>query len=198
MNSPDADPASASGALPPRQVLVVYESSVDGRAALSYAEGVASAAGAPLTVVAAVPHERVDVGCARCRQSAVIWNHELGEIANEELSEAAGLLDESTAVGYDIARGAWTRAVADAAIRCGADLIVVASRRPGRNRRIFVRDREEPLRRAGSWQVVVAPPATESHGVGITPARHAAQRERAAASATKSRRVRSGGSSGSG
>lgn len=162
-------PASQATVRHPRHVLVTYEASADGRAALAHALGIARAAGAPLTVIAVVPHERVDVGCARCRQSAVIWNHELGEIASEELIEAARLVGPSSAVAYDVARGPRTKAISDAARRSGADLIVLPCRRRGRARIRFSRDVTERLRREGRWRVVVAPPAAASASLREAP-----------------------------
>ena len=159
MDPIDPAPASRATVRRPRHVLVTYEASADGQAALSHALGIARAAEAPLTVVAVVPHERVDIGCARCRQSAVIWNRELSTIAKEELADAARLVGRSSAVDYHVARGPRTRAISDAASRCGADLIVLPWRRPSRVRALFSRDVTERLSREGGWRVMVAPPA---------------------------------------
>ena len=169
MDSIDPEPASRATVRRPQHVLVPYEATAHGQAALSHALGIARAAEAPLTVVAVVPHERVDVGCARCRQSAVIWNRELGTIAEEELAEAARLVGRSSAVEYDVARGPRTRAISDAACRCGADLIVLPWRRPSRVRTLFSRDATERLSREGRWRVVVAPPAAANTPLRQTP-----------------------------
>ena len=142
-------------------VLVVYDSSPDGHSALRYAEAAADSAGAPLTVLAVAPVERVDVGCLRCRQGAAIWNHELEEIAAEELREAAMKVGPSGSVRYDVARGPQTKAIADVATRSGADLIVLPWRRPRWFRGASARNLAERLRREGAWQVAVAPPASD-------------------------------------
>jgi nucleotide-binding universal stress UspA family protein len=147
-----------------RHVLVSYEASADGRAALSHAEEIARAAGARLTVLAVAPREPV-VGCASCRQSAVLWNRELGLIASEELEEATSLLGSSAAVEYRVARGERAHAIADAASEGGADLIVLPWQRPRRVRRPFAQDVTERLRQRGGWQVVVAAPARGARGM---------------------------------
>ena len=143
----------------PQRVLVTYEASADGRAALSHAVDIARAAGAPLSVVAVVTHEPVNVGCTRCRWNAAMWNRELEEIAKEELAEAAGLLGGVPTVEYEVARGPRATAIAESASRTGADLIVLPWRRPARMWRRFARDIGDRLRHAGQWQVEFAPAA---------------------------------------
>jgi len=80
---------------------------------------------APLTVLSVATQQRVDVGCARCRQSAVIWNREMGLLARESLAEAAALVGRSTNIDYEVARGRPRDALTEVAARTGADLIVV-------------------------------------------------------------------------
>ena len=135
------------------------KTSGDGQAALSYAERISSRAGANLTVVTVIPLEREDAGCLRCRQSAAIWNHELAEVADEELSEAACLVDGSVEVDYDVARGARAQAISDAASRCGADLIVLPRQRRAGVRALFSRGLMETLSQESRWRVVAAPAA---------------------------------------
>jgi nucleotide-binding universal stress UspA family protein len=144
----------------PERVLVSYEASADGRAAHSHALGIAHPAGAALLVVAVVPHEATNVGCARCRWNAAMWNRELDAIAQEELGEAARLVGKPYAVEYDVARGPLATAIADAASRFRADLIVLPWRRSGRLRRLFSGDLVERVSRERAWRVVVAPTAT--------------------------------------
>ena len=69
-----------------KSVLVTYEPSREGDAALSYALDIARAAGATLTVASVAPQERTDVGCAHCRASARAWNEQLRLLAHERLS----------------------------------------------------------------------------------------------------------------
>ncbi len=155
--------ASASGASPaeppPRHILVWYAETAQGRAALQHAQSLAVAAAARLTVLAVVTRERTDIGCASCRQSAAIWNHEMEEIAHEALV-AAGALGRSASAAYETAEGSEADAIATA--RGHADVIVLPWRRPRR----LVRGRkpclEERLRERGPWQVVTSPPATTS------------------------------------
>jgi nucleotide-binding universal stress UspA family protein len=152
-------PVPQEAADEPAHVLVVYDSSPHGEAALLYAEAVAGGVEAPLTVLAVAPIERVDVGCLRCRQSAAIWNHELAEIAAEELDDAAAKVGASCSVQFEVARGHQAKAIADGALRSGADLIVLPWRRPRRFGGRLRPDLAGRLRREGAWQVLVAPPA---------------------------------------
>ena len=139
-------------------VLVVYEASVSGRVALAHAESVARETQASLTVLSVIPHEPENVGCTRCRHNAAMWNRELRAIADEELAEASTLLGTSAVAEYRVARGDWTKAIAQTASRAAADLIVLPWRRSGRARRLFSRGALERLRQAGRWQVVLVPP----------------------------------------
>jgi len=88
----EAAPGASAPEPPARHVLVWYAETAQGRAALQHAQSLAVAAGARLTVLAVVARERTDIGCASCRQSAAIWNHEMEEIADEALTAAAGAL----------------------------------------------------------------------------------------------------------
>lgn len=144
---------------PLRRVLVSYESSPHGRAALFHALGVARRAGAPMTVVSVTTNEPVNVGCARCRRSAAIWNRELRSLAQENLAEAAGLVGSSPAVDYAVAVGRPVHAIGQAADRSGADVIVLPWEPSGRLRRLFSSTVAEELGKAGPWEVIVAPAA---------------------------------------
>jgi len=123
----------ASAAEPrPRHVLVWYKETAQGRAALQHAQSLAVTAAARLTVLAVVTRERTDIGCASCRQSAAIWNHEMEEIAREALVAAAGALGRAASVAYEIAAGSKADAIATAAARGHADVVVLPWRRPRR------------------------------------------------------------------
>ncbi len=158
--APGAGPAER----PSRHVLVWYAETARGREALQHAQSLAVAAGARLTVLAVVTRERTDIGCASCRRSAAIWNHEMEEVAHETLMAAAGALGRSASVAYETAVGSEADAIATAAARGHADVIVLPRRRPRR----LVRGRkpglDERLRDRGRWQVVITPPATTSGG----------------------------------
>jgi len=97
---------------PPRHILAWYVETAQGRAALQHAQSLAVAAGARLTVLAVVTRERTDIGRARCRQSAAIWNHEMEEIAHEALVAAAGALGRSPPIAYETAVGSEADAIA--------------------------------------------------------------------------------------
>jgi len=144
--------------------MVAFEPSARGRAALRFAGELASQAGKGLIVGVFAPLERLDVGCARCRHGAAIWNVEMGKVAHEELAEAARLLDpEGLSVRYLTIRGDDVAAITGAAVEFGADLLVVpfqADRRLG----IFPR-RTLAQRLAGDGAVtVIAGPEARSIG----------------------------------
>lgn len=139
----------------PRRVLVRYESSAAGRAALRYALDIARS-NSELRVMTVATHERVDVGCASCRQSAAIWNREMRSIAEEELAEAAALIGQNESVVYQVIRGQPQDAIRKAAAGSHASMIVLPSA-PGRLGRRRVSRLADDLRRDGPWQVIVAP-----------------------------------------
>lgn len=141
-----------------KRVLVEYESSARGRAALLHALRVAREAEAELTVVAVATRERV-VGCARCRQSAVLWNREMASLAQEALDEAATIVGERPGIRYAIAHGDRKRALADAAAASEAELVVVQWEPTGGLRGLFSAGLAEHLGRDDRWQVAVAPVA---------------------------------------
>lgn len=110
-----------------RVMLVLYEPTAAGRAALEDVAHRAEAESAPLVVLSVTPHERVDVGCARCRQGAAIWNIEMAEVATGNLAEAQAHLKHLglEADAYVVRRGDTAAAVADAAFAACADIVVV-------------------------------------------------------------------------
>jgi nucleotide-binding universal stress UspA family protein len=139
------------------RVLVCYEPSPDGRAALLHAMSLAGEAGANLTVMSVATQERVDIGCAGCRHSAAIWNREMRAIAHEELAEAAALVGPTPLVAFAVEAGRPRDAISNTAKRIGADVIVVPHRTPGRFRRRGASRLAEQLRRDPGWEVVIAP-----------------------------------------
>ena len=145
-----------------KSVLVTYEPSRGGDAALSYALGIARAAGATLTVASVTPQERTDVGCASCRASAVAWNEQLRLLAHERLSEASNAIDDSRDVRYLAACGPERQVLAQAARQCEADIIVVPWPRAERLRRLLRLSPVEDLSQSGPWDVVIAPRAASS------------------------------------
>lgn len=147
-------------------MLVSYESSTHGRAALSHALRLARQARVPLTVVSVARQEPVNVGCARCRQSAAIWNREMRLLADEQLAEAAGLVGADPAVEYKLAVGRAAQALADLAARSGADVLVLPCGPTGRIRGLFSSSVARELRKPGRWKVILAPAATARSGDG--------------------------------
>lgn len=155
---PSAEDRSAASALrgPLRHVLVSYQSSARGRAALACALRLAREAGARLTVVSVATKEPV-TGCARCRSNAVLWNREMRYLAHEDLAEAAELVGSAPSVDYTVALGDPARAVGEAAARTHADVIVVPWESHSRLRGRFFSTLGERLQKTGRWQVIVAP-----------------------------------------
>ena len=160
-------PAPAVASRPPRRVLVSYEPSKRGHAALRHAISLARASGSRLIVTAVVPRAPV-TGCARCRQSAVLWNHEMRSVASEELADAARLVGESGDVEYVPSYGELLPATAQAAERCAADVIVVPEQPTGL-RRLFSARIAEKLRDRGDWEVIVAPDCDRAPDAPVRP-----------------------------
>lgn len=141
-------------------IVIVYEQTAAGRAALLHAHSLASDAGAPLAVVAVASRERTDIGCGSCRQGAAFRNELSCEGAEAALSEARAVLTSSppsVVVGYELARGAFRRAVVQAARDHRAGVIVIPAPGGGRLRRRFSRDRAAMLEGRTAGTVVVVP-----------------------------------------
>jgi nucleotide-binding universal stress UspA family protein len=145
-----------------KSVLIAYEPSREGDAALSYALDIARAAGARLTVASVAPQERTDVGCAHCRASARAWNEQLRLLAHERLSKAAQTIGDSPAVHYLAAYGPERQVLAQAARQDGADIVIVPWRRAERLRRVVRLSLAEDLKLRGPWEVVIAPRTASS------------------------------------
>jgi nucleotide-binding universal stress UspA family protein len=140
-----------------KSVLVSYEPTREGDAALSYALDIARTAGATLTVASVAPQERTDVGCAHCRASARVWNEQLRLLAHERLANAAKTIGDAPAVHYLAACGPERQVLAQAAREHEADIVVVPWRRAERLRRVARLSLGEDLRQRGPWKVVIAP-----------------------------------------
>lgn len=141
-------------------VLVLFEQTANGRVALEYAVAQADENLAELTVVSAMPYERVDVGCASCRHGAAIWNREMRYDADRTLAEAREHLTGRENVTYAITKGQAARSIAQAAERLQADIVILPWRPPHRLRRIGFSSLAERLTALGAWQVTVAPAVT--------------------------------------
>jgi nucleotide-binding universal stress UspA family protein len=145
-----------------KSVLVSFEPSREGAAALSYALDIARAARATLTVASVAPQERTDVGCAHCRASARVWNEQLRLLAHQRLSQAAKTIGDALAVHYLAACGPERQVLAQAAREHEADIVVVPWRRAERLHRVARRSLAENLRQRGPWEVVIAPRTASS------------------------------------
>lgn len=142
---------------PARRVLVSYEPSKRGHAALRHAVSLARGWGSTLIVAAVLPRAPIN-GCARCRQSAVLWNQEMRSVASEELADAAKLVGDREDVEYVTSYGEPLPATAEAAERYSASVIVLPEQPTGLGRLLSPRIAEK-LRGRGDWEVVVAPGA---------------------------------------
>ena len=111
-------------------VLIWFEANAGGRAALAQARTIAERQRSPLTVITVATRERV-VGCGRCLQGTVLWNIEMKKIAHEELLEARRILDGAAEVSYEVVVGDPAEAVAAAATRVGATIIMLPPDRGG-------------------------------------------------------------------
>ena len=152
-------PASGRGV---GSVLVSYEPSTNGRAALSYALALAGQRGAPLTIAAVAPQDRTDVGCAHCRATTARWNEQMRLVARERLSElSAHLEDPPTSVRYLAACGPTAGVLAQAAEHYAIDMIVLSWRPAERVRRLLRVSVPEQLGRQRRWEIVVAPRAAK-------------------------------------
>jgi hypothetical protein len=112
-------------------VIVLYEPSEHGRAALAEAERVAHDRHARLSVVVHARRERENVGCTQCRANVVFWNRERNLIAHQELDEARALLGDPAGAEYRVTTGPTVRSLAELAALERADVIVVPWRRTG-------------------------------------------------------------------
>lgn len=143
-------------------MLAVFESAEHGRAALLHALKLAQTSGASLTVASVALEEDVRKGCAICRQGTDIWNRQMRRIALESLAEAKALVAQRADdldVEFVVTRGEIAGAIAEAAERCGAEVIVLSWERSPRFGRLSGRTVAERLRSRGSWQIVVGPPS---------------------------------------
>ena len=144
-----------------KSVLVTYEPSREGDAALS-SRSTSRGRPEPAHVASVAPRERTDVGCARCKASARVWNEQLRLLAHERLSEAAKAIGDAPDVRYLAACGPERQVLAQAARECEADIVVVPWRRAERLRRLVRLSLAEDLSLRGPWEVVIAPRTASS------------------------------------
>jgi nucleotide-binding universal stress UspA family protein len=145
--------SSAAGV---EQVLVRYEDTPRGLAALEHARVLADARGARLMVVAVAPHEVNHGGCAICRSTAGLYNRHMDEIAEEEISVAATHIGVCDRVEFVVAKGgSFGRAIGELAVQRGARTVVLPAPRGGRLARLLGRDEAELTRRRSAAEVIV-------------------------------------------
>jgi nucleotide-binding universal stress UspA family protein len=137
-------------------VLVRYEDTPRGVAALEHARALADARGARLMVVAVAPHEVNRGGCAICRSTAGMYNRQMDEIAEEEISAAAEQVGVCDFVEFVVAKGgSFNRAIGELAVQRGVRTVVLPAPRGGRLERLFGRDEADLTRRRSAAEVIV-------------------------------------------
>jgi nucleotide-binding universal stress UspA family protein len=152
----DARLPSGPSAAGVEQVLVRYEDTPRGLAALEHARVLAEGRGALLMVVAVAPHEVNHGGCAICRSTAGMYNRQMDEVAEEEISAAATHIEVCDRVEFVVAKGGgFMRAIGEVAVQRGARTVVLPAPRGGRLARLFRRDEAELTRRRGVAEVIV-------------------------------------------
>lgn len=144
-----------AGSEGPPRILVWFEDNPRGRAALDHAQELAEARQGQLTVLTVALRERV-VGCGRCLQGTVLWNIEMRKIAQEELVTARDLLGDATDADFELIVGSPAEAIAVAAERIGAQVIVLPEQLSHRLGPRSRRNIAERVASHGSWQVVAA------------------------------------------
>jgi nucleotide-binding universal stress UspA family protein len=156
------EPLEWAGGRPPfppaeaEQILIRYEDTPRGLAALDHARVLAEARGARLTVVAVAPHEPNRGGCAICRSTAGLYNRHMDEIAEEELSAAAEHVEVCDIVEFVVAKGgSFNRAIGELAAERGVRTVVLPAPRGGRLARLLRRDEAELTRRRSAAEVIV-------------------------------------------
>ena len=137
----------------PRHVLVLYEGSRRGAAALERAAETAARTHARLTVVAVAVLERAEARC--CDTRAGYWNQVVQELAAGDLDQARSLVGDGSSAEFKVMTGdSVLDVVALEARRSGADLVVVPS---GRGIHPWIRARRaRRLQRRANDGVVVS------------------------------------------
>jgi len=149
-------PAAAEAEAEAEQVLIRFEDTPRGFAALEHARVLADRRGARLTVIAVAPHEVNHGGCAICRSTAGMYNRQMDEIAEEEISAAATHIEVCDLVEFVVAKGGrFIRAIGEIAVQRGARTVVLPAPPGGRLARLFRRDEAELTRRRGVAEVIV-------------------------------------------
>jgi len=113
---------------PPAHVLVVYEPSRRGEAAVRHAAKIATKAGARLSVVTVAVVEATDCHC--CDTRSVYWNQVVRELAEDELAGARDVVSLNAAADFRVVSGeSLPSAIAREAEQGGADMVVMPRRR---------------------------------------------------------------------
>jgi nucleotide-binding universal stress UspA family protein len=141
-----ADPA-------PGHVLVLYEHSRRGAAAVQRAAGEAARSNARMTVVAVAVIEPEDAGC--CDRRAAYWNGVVRELARADLDRARSLVGAVTTAEFKVVTGrSVLAALALEAEQSRADMVVLPPER-GVHRWVRTR-RARRLQHRSAGTVVIA------------------------------------------
>lgn len=112
-------------------VLIAFDGSKRARRALADGVATARSSGSRITVLALAATEK-PARC--CNLQTTFWNQEVRRLAQDSIGDARTLVDLEIDAHYVVREGSGRRAVAEAAVELGCDLIVEPGRR-GRSRR---------------------------------------------------------------
>ena len=146
-------------AVPYQHILVEYDGTSDGDAALLAARDLAVRDGAKLTVVAVVALEQTMRRVTRLPMLTGVWNDVLLDRARADLERAEHLLD--TPAEFTVLFGPQTKALAAGAEEFGCDAIMLPAPRSGRLADLLYRRRSRRLSDVAKLPVLRRPPPVE-------------------------------------
>ena len=141
--------------VPYQHILVEYDGTSDGDAALLAARDLAVRDGAKLTVVAVVALEQTMRRVTRLPMLTGVWNDVLLDRARADLERAEHLLD--TPAEFTVLFGPQTKALAAGAEEFGCDAIMLPARRSRWIAGLLRRDRSRRLSRLAGGVPVLRP-----------------------------------------
>jgi nucleotide-binding universal stress UspA family protein len=138
--------------LPYQHILVAYDGTSEGDAAVLAASKLARRDGARLTVVTVVSLERPVRRVTRLPMLTGVWNDVLLDRARADLERADGLLDMPAE--RTVLFGSQTKALAAGVEEFGCDAIMLPARRPGRLAQRLHLDHSRRLQRRATVPVL--------------------------------------------
>ena len=135
-----------------QHILVAYDGTAEGDAALLAASKLAARNGARLTIVTVVALERPIRRITRLPMLTSVWNDVLLDRARADLERADRLLD--TPAELTVLFGSQTEALAAGAEEFGCDAIMLPAQRTPRLAKLLQLDRSRRLRRRAAVPVL--------------------------------------------